>query len=276
MKKGRRWLGIAGVFLAAFLGFFILGMTVFFPSRSVRAWINSLNIPEKVSVEQVRFDPLMRLRLARVAWRPEANPLVDEVIVPRITVHPSWGRLLLGRKAFEASLELAGARMSGSGEVKKGHLLCAFAAPGGVSFPAPFKLRRGILLHGTWELKGDLDVNLRGGNRGVSGGALFRVKDLRLRWPTSPLGAVDLTFASVTVKGNIASSVLSLTRISLRGNLMDGEGTAVVWPDPVTGVLHAKGTLYFRPKVGLAASNASLDAVVRLLPKEPKGYRLSF
>ena len=276
MKQLRGWLKAAGTFLLTFLIVFPLGFTLFFPKDTLRSWIGSLRVPGEIIVSRVAVDPMMRVKLKGVTWRLEKNPLVAAAVFPRVVVRPDWSHVLFGHRAFRAETALKGTGIAGPIEVKRGHLLVSLATTGPVSLPSPFMPRPGVTLGGAWEMESDIDVNMKGGARGLSGGMLFKGKHLRLKWAASPVGPLDVTFLSGLVKGNISSSVLNMGTIRFRGAMLDVEGNAVIWPDPVSGALHLKGTLYLRPKVGLAASNASLDSVIRMLPKSAQGYKFAF
>jgi len=277
MKRGWRYFKVFCISLLVFIFVFPLGLMMSFPTGAVQAWVNTLNVPGKVSVTRVRLDPFMRLKLNNLVWRPKKNPLVEVIVLKGVRIRPSWSEVFFGKKSFEFVGEMGRSSIFGHMEFqKKGRVALSLATENRVSLPIPFVLRRGVDLQGAWQLKGDVLMD-RGGEGGkTSGGWAFDIKNFRLKWPSSPLGKIDLSFVSGKVDGTIARSVFNADKIVFRGNLLDVDGTALFWRDPIKGDIRIKGTLYFRPKIGLKTSNAPLDEVIRMLPKDPKGFRLAF
>ncbi len=277
MKRGWRYFKVFGISLLVFILVFPLGLMMTFPTSAVQTWINTLNLPGKVSVTRVHLDPIMRLRLNDLVWQPEKNPLVEVIVLKGVKARPSWSKIFLGKKVLEFTGEMGASKIFGHVEFqKKGRVVLSLATEDRVFFPTPFVLRRGVDLQGAWQLKGDVLMDKEGETGKMSGGWAFSIKNFHLKWPSSPLGRIDLSFISGRVDGNITRSVFNVDKIVFRGNMMDVDGTALFWRDPIKGDIRIKGTLYFRPKIGLKTSNAPLDGAIRMLPKDPRGFRLVF
>jgi hypothetical protein len=276
MKFRKKWVKIAGFFLLIFVLMFPLGLLLSFPSSSLKAWINTLNVPGKISVEKVRLDPLIRLYLNNFTWQFEENPIADSLVFKQIVVRPSWAKLLFGRKVFVLVSWIGKSELDGVFEEKKGRLIVSLTTLNPVDFPMPLKLKPGVALHGQWRLRTDLKLEPGKETGNVLGGCNLIVNNLLFRWNASPFGPIHLTFVSGSVEGNITRSVFNAGKIMFRGSALDVDGTAILWRDPLTGRMKAKGTLYFRPKLELETTNASLDTAIRLLPKDARGFRFAF
>ena len=268
--------GVAVLFLALFVAAFFLGTAWLFPTNTVGQWINSLDVPGHVAVSSVSLDPLLRIRFRNFTWRPEKNPVVSAVSFPAILARPSWGDLIRGRRSLTVSLETGKARLLGSITWGDKAIRVSATSPGELSFPGPFRFNKGISVQGTWTLMADLSVD-RGSTRGnVSGDVLIQARNLLLRWAKSPLGPLNVTFVTGTLKGALDRSVLAIQTIDFRGKFLNVTGSATLWMDPMTGKVQEKGTLFFQPLTGLAGSNPKIDAAIRFLPRKPQGYQLRF
>jgi len=276
MKRWGAWIKAGAIFLVVFLLVLSLSLAWLFPSRSVQRWVNTLDVPGETSVSSVRFDPLMRLKLVGVAWRLDKNPFVDSVILKQVILRPLWGKVMTGKKALYTVTSVGGAPIYGALQMVKSRLQLSITTTKGVDFPFPMHLHKGMTLEGTWQLKADLSVDTAKERGGISGSSLFEAKKLHFRWAGSPLGPLNLSFVMGAVGGSIDRSVFDISKIDFRGSDLDVGGAATMWIDPITGCLRLNGTLYFRPKIGLATSNSRLDAAIRLLPKDTRGYRLAF
>ena len=275
----RRWIrriGVAALFLAGFVGAFSLGLNHFFPSGTVRRWITSLNVSENLSVASVRETPLFQVEARGVAWKPPKNPVFSSVFVPILRLRPSWRELLRGHRALTAVAVLGDGRITGTMVFAGSVFRVSLTSSGSLPFPGPFRFHKGISLDGTWTLKADLSRDMRKSRGGVSGDIFFLAKALRLRWPESPLGALNLSFTSGTMKGTFGRSVLVLRTIEAKGRDLNITGNATLWLDLFTGRMQGRGTLYFQPLMDLANTNPKLNAAIQYLPREAGGYRLSF
>ncbi len=275
----RRWAKravLAALFLVLFVAAFFLGTAWLFQTGTIRQWVNSLDVPGRVTVSSVRVDPLMRIRCRDFTWCPEKNPVVSAVSFPAILARPSWGDLIRGRRSVTVSLETGKARLLGSITWGDKAIRISVTSPGKLSFPGPFRFNQGVSVQGTWTLMADLSV-ARGKARGsVSGDVLIQARNLRLRWAKSPLGPLNVTFVTGTLKGTLDRSVLAIQTIDFRGKFLNVTGSATLWMDPVTGKVQEKGTLFFQPLAGLAGSSPKIDAAIRFLPRKPQGYQLTF
>ena len=276
MKRWRRGVTIGIVFLMAVLIVFAIGLSGWFPSRDVKRWIESFNIPGNLAVASVSMDPLLRIRIKGGQWTPERNSYVTAVVFPFIQIRPSWAGLLSGRK--EAVLSLAGdtARLSGiaRSEKKKIHLSFQTEVPG--KFPFPLQFAKGISLAGTWQIEADLTVEPQKTRGAVSGTGRVRVTTVRIRVKSTPLGPVTLSFKKGSFGFSLERSVLVFNKIHFTGDDLAMEGEASLWIDPFTNAMTAKGALYMRPGTGLVASNPRLNQIIRMLPRDARGNKLVF
>lgn len=276
MKGWTGWVRILGGFIIVFLLVFSLGVTWFFPVKTTRLWFNSLDVPGRIFVSSVGFDPLLRLSLQGITWTPDKNPVVDSVVLKKVVLRPFWGEVFKGHKVLFASTHLGRSPVSGTLRLGKNTLQVSVTTLKDIIFPLPFRLHKGISLNGTCSLKVDLSINTAKERGNVFGNVLLETKRLSLRWSASPLGSLNLSFNSGVIRGSIDRSVFDIRKISFKGSDMDVQGNATMWIDPLTGEARLKGTLFFQPRMGLVNTNPQLDAAIRFLPKELRGYKLSF
>jgi len=276
MKRWRKGVLVGIVFLIAVLAVFAISFSWWFPSSDVKRWIESFNIPGNLTVGSVSMDPLFRVRIKEGRWIPERNGYVAAVAFPFVQIRPSWTGLLSGKK--EAVLALAGstARLSGiaRSEKKKIHLAFQTEAPG--RFPFPIQFVKGIKLTGTWRVEADLILDSRKTRGAVSGTGHIRLTAVRIGVKTTPLGPVTLVFKKGAFGFSLERSVLVFNKILFTGDDLALEGEVSLWIDPFTNAVSAKGTLYLRPGIGLAASNPKLNQVIRMLPRDARGNKLVF
>lgn len=276
MKGWMIWVKVVVIFFIILLLSFSFSFTYLFPASSVRLWVNTMEVPGEVSASSVHLNPLMRLKLTGVIWKPHKNPFLDSVNLKRVIFYPSWKMMAMGKKALSASTTIGGSPIVGSLQMGKKITHLSVTTLRGVNFPLPLNLHKGITLKGVWRLKADLSIDKSMEHGGISGSGLFQMGKISFGWMVSPLGPLNLTFAKGIVGVTIDRSVLDINRIDFKGGDLDVNGTAMIWMDPITGNLRLKGTIYIRPKIGLATSNSRLDAAIHVLPKDTQGFRLSF
>lgn len=276
MKGWKAWVRIPGISIIVFLLVFSLGTTCFFPVKTVRLWFNSLDMPGRIFVSSVDFDPLLRLSLQGITWRPGKNPVVDSVVLKKIVLRPFWREVFKGHKTLFVSTHLARSPVSGTLRFEKGTIQMSVTTLKDLNFPVPFRFHKGISLNGTCSLKVDLSIDTTKERGNVLGSALLEAKKLSFRWSDSPLGFLNLSFSSGVIRGSIDRSVFDIRKIAFKGSDMNVEGNATMWIDPLTGEARLKGVLFFQPRMSLANTNPKLDAAIRFLPKESRGYKLTF
>ena len=254
-------------------------MTFLFPARLTRTWLETLPAPARISAARVGFDPLMRLKIGSLSFEPEeGNPVFTRVFFKRVLLRPSWRDILTGTRAAVVETPVDGAVIYVSLKKRSGDLFRVTGSmPRMANLPGPLTLKKGFQLQGKWRIKADLKLATRNERGALSGAWILNAKNLRVKWEASPLGGrLNLMFITALARGKVDRSVFDFSEITLRGNELDVDGGVTLWLDPVTQALQAKGALYFRPKVALQASNAPLDAAIRMLPRETRGFKLSF
>ncbi len=277
MKPGRRnWIKTAGVFLVCFLLLFALSFTWFFPTRVVKRWVNSLNAAGKITVTSVGIDPLMRLKLRKVTWKPTLNPVIRSVAFDKILLRPSWSKVLRGERVLILFGVAGGRRMPGLLQWNGNLVRISMTVKHGIPFPLPFRFRKGLSLQGSWTLKANLSINREVRRGDISGTFFYTAKGIRIHWMDSPLGPLNLTFMRGVIEGSVEHSVFMIRRLDFRGNEIMVEGDVAIWIDSMTRKARVKGTLYLQPLMGLSRTNPRLNAAIQLLKRSPKGYKLVF
>ncbi len=249
---------------------------VSFPSLAVYNTLRSLDVPGSVNLSNVRFDPFLKLTITGLEYLPEPNPFVKGLKVRRLVARPAWSAFPWFWENFYVNGVLGEGHLEGFVRLRNGKVALSLSSPKPIPLPSPLLLKPGVRLEGRWEVKLDFQWKGTGNTAGPTGGWKMKTKNLHFCWGASPIGPIDLTFASGFLDGTLQRSVLTIEKLEFRGPLLDMEGNAVVWLDPLTRGLRLKGTLYLRPKVGLEVRNSGLDSAVRLLPKDPRGFRLAF
>jgi len=276
MKRWKKW-GLSGaVFLIVALVVFDVSFSLWFPSKDMKRWIESLNIPGRLTVETVSLDPLLRLRIEGGKWFPDPNAYVTSVGIPFIQIKPLWPEVFLGKK--EVSFILSDGKMQVSGSARSDHEVVhlSFQTERPGRFPFPVRFARGVKLKGMWQLEADLVLDSRKRRGVLSGNGHVRLTDIQIQVPATPIGRVVLSFNKGTFEFSLDNTVLGLNKILFRGKDLILEGEATIWIDPFTNTATAKGTLYMRPGSGLVVSNPRLDRIIRMLPRDARGNKFVF
>ncbi|RTZ94369.1 MAG: hypothetical protein DSY91_00380 [Deltaproteobacteria bacterium] len=256
-----------------------LGLTFLFPVRLTKTWIETLPVSARISIARVSFNPLMHLNIDSLSVKPEGNnPVFTGIFFKQVLMRPLWRDMVIGTRAAVIETPVDGAVVYVSVREKAGNRLhVTVSMPRFANLPGPMAFKKGFQLQGKWRLKADLIVATRSERGALSGAMVLNAKNLRLKWETSPLGGrMNLMFLTAQAKGKVDRSVFDFNEIVLRGNELDVDGGITLWLDPITQELRMKGTLFLRPKAALQASSNALDAAIRMLPRETRGFRLAF